>query len=73
MILYFQQLYYPHISVILNDKLKIPQDINELAQDLSKENRKSEIGLKLTEIEHISRTVFSLKNFIEKMTFLKSE
>ena len=41
---------YPHISVILNDKLKIRQDMNELSRDLSKDNRKSEIGLKMAEI-----------------------
>ena len=47
---------YPHISVILNDKLKIRQDMNELSRDLSKDNRKSEIGLKMAEIQHISWT-----------------
>ena len=47
---------YPHISAILNDKLKIRQDMNESEQGLSKDNKKSTIGHKLTEIEHISRT-----------------
>ena len=67
--IYFEQLHYPHISVILNDKLKIRQDINELAQDLSKDNRKSEIELKLTEIMHISRTIFFIKKFYRKNDF----
>ena len=69
---YFDVLYvprWPHISVILNDKLKIPQDIDELAQDLSKDNRKSIIGLKLTEIKHISRTIFFIKKFYRKNEF----
>ena len=47
---------WPHISVILNDKLKIPQDLNEFSQDLSKDNKKSKIGLKMAEIQHVSRT-----------------
>ena len=62
-------LCYPHISIILNDKLKIPQDIDELAQDLSKDNQKSEIEFKLTEINHISRTIFLIKKIYRKNDF----
>ena len=67
--MYFEQFHNPYISVILNDKLKIPQDMNEFSRDLSKDNRKSEIELKLTEIMHISRTIFFIKKFYRKNDF----
>ena len=48
-------LLYPRISVILNDKLKIRQDIDELAQDLSKERQDCKIGLEIEKLEQFSR------------------
>ena len=46
-----------HISVIFNDKLKIPPDFNSESQGLSKDNRIFKFGFKMTEIEHICRTL----------------